>query len=203
MHSHWLEPLQRSDSAVRRLPAALKLLTATAMIVAIVVWPPQDAVHLIWPAAFLIFLAAISRIPAIAVLRRLLILEPFVIGAALLALFGPGGWRFFVLLLIKCTLCLATAILLAATTPFPDTLQVLRSVHVPRLLVTTLALMHRYLFVLADESHRMKRARASRTFVAGRRRQWRATSTVAAQLFIRASERAERVYAAMCARGWR
>jgi len=93
-------------------------------------------------------------------------------------------------------------VLLANTTPFSELLPVLRRVRVPALLVTTLALMHRYLFVLADEAERMRRARAARSFTRGRHFAWRALATVAGRLFIRASERAERIYAAMCARGW-
>ena len=62
--------------------------------------------------------------------------------------------------------------------------------------------MHRYLFVLADESARMRRARASRTFTAGRRFRWHTLSTIIAQLFLRASDRADRIYNAMQARGW-
>ena len=75
--------------------------------------------------------------------------------------------------------------------------------RVPGLLITTIALMHRYLFVLADEAERMRRARASRTFTRDRRARWQTLSTVVGQLFVRASERAERIYDAMCARGWK
>ncbi len=64
-------------------------------------------------------------------------------------------------------------------------------------------LMHRYLFVLGHEAHRMNRARACRTFRNTRRFQWQSLSTVIGQLFIRSADRADRVYAAMCARGWR
>jgi len=74
---------------------------------------------------------------------------------------------------------------------------------VPSLLITTITLMHRYLFVLTDEAARMRRARASRTFTPARRFQWHTLSNVVGHLFIRASERAERVYDAMRARGWR
>jgi energy-coupling factor transporter transmembrane protein EcfT len=49
----------------------------------------------------------------------------------------------------------------------------------------------------------MRRARLSRTFTPGRRFQWQALSSVAGQLFVRASERAERIYNAMSARGWK
>jgi cobalt/nickel transport system permease protein len=100
-------------------------------------------------------------------------------------------------------ICLFTVVLLANTTPFGKILTALRSARVPALLVTTLALMHRYLFVLLDESERMRRARASRTFKRQRRVRWHVLGTVIGQLFVRASERAERIYAAMCARGWK
>ena len=79
----------------------------------------------------------------------------------------------------------------------------LQRLWVPWIFVTTLTLMHRYLFVLADEAERMRRARASRTFTRGRRWQWLALASVVGQLFVRASERAERIYNAMCARGWK
>ena len=73
----------------------------------------------------------------------------------------------------------------------------------PALLLTTIALMYRYLFVLIEEAERMQRARTSRTLRARRAHAWRSTAALAGQLFLRSTERAERIYAAMCARGWR
>ena len=92
--------------------------------------------------------------------------------------------------------------MLAATTPFVHLLEVLRRVGVPALLLTVLALMSRYVYVLGDEAERLERARRSRSFVARRRFDWNTLATLVGQLFIRATERAERIYAAMCARGW-
>jgi len=94
-------------------------------------------------------------------------------------------------------------VLLASTTPFPQLLGVLRWLRVPHLLTTTLALMYRYLFVLADEAQRMQRARQSRSFSARRWPGWRVLATVISQLFVRATARAERIYLAMLARGHR
>ena len=148
-------------------------------------------------------IAAASGIPWRFLVRRLLLLEPFVLGVAVLALFQPGGWHLFLVLVAKCTLCLLTMLLLSNTTPFADMLRVLRAARVPALLVTTLSLMYRYLSVMVDETQRMRRARMSRTFRAERRWAWRTMATVVTQLFIRTTERAERIYAAMCARGWR
>jgi len=154
-------------------------------------------------AVFLVAVAGLSRVPWRFLALRVILLEPFVLGVAILAVFQPGGWRLFLFLVAKCTLCLMVMVLLSNTTPFADLLRVLKNWRMPALLVTTLSLMYRYVFVLVDEAQRMKRARMSRTFTPQRARTWHTMATVVSRLFIRSSERAERIYAAMCARGWR
>lgn len=203
MQADFLDRHSRLDSPVHRLPAAVKLTAALAFVGVAVGLPRAQAVWLAAIAAALLLIAAISRVPWRFLVRRMLLLEPLVIGVALLSLFQPGGWRVFLVLVAKTSLCLFAMILLANTTPFSSILRVLKALRVPSLLVTTLALMYRYLFVLADEAQRMKRARLSRTFATTRTRSWGTIATVISQLFIRASERAERIYSAMCARGWR
>jgi cobalt/nickel transport system permease protein len=131
-----------------------------------------------------------------------LFLEPFILGIVAMTLFQPDGVHRFALVLTRSTVCLAASVLLAATTPFSDFLAVLRRLRLPALLVTTIGLTYRYLFVLVDESVRMRRARAARTFVHGRAFTWQSLSNVAARLFVRVTERADRIHAAMCARGW-
>jgi cobalt/nickel transport system permease protein len=203
LRDRFLSPYQHGSSAVHRVPAGVKLLAAVACVVLIVLlprgaWWAHGAV-----AGGLAVVAVASRADLRGMLLRLLLLEPFVLGIALLALLRPGGLALFLSMLAKSTLCLATMILLTATTRFSDLLGVLWRIRVPALLVTTLALMHRYLFVLVEELERMQRARRSRTFSAGRSSAWRNSAQVAGQLFVRTSERAERVYLAMCARGWK
>jgi len=63
--------------------------------------------------------------------------------------------------------------------------------------------MQRYGPVLIDESRRMQRARSSRTFRGGRFSTWAISGGIIAQLFLRTLNRAERIYLAMCARGWK
>jgi cobalt/nickel transport system permease protein len=198
-----LSPYQHGSSAVHRLPAGAKLAAAVACILLIVLLPRTAWWAYAAIGALLVVLAFITRANLRQMLVRLLLLEPFVLGIALLALLRPGGAALFLSMLAKSTLCLACMILLTATTRFSDLLAVLWRLRVPSLLVTTLALMHRYLFVLLEEMERMQRARRSRTFVAGRSSAWRNSAQVAGQLFVRTSERAERVYLAMCARGWK
>lgn len=185
------------------LPAGAKLAAALGFVLAVVWLPAAQWRWLAAGAVLLLLLAVASRLSWRRLLRRLLWLEPLVLGLAGLMLLQPHGGAKFALALGKTNLCLLTTLLLSHTTGFSDLLRVLQRLHVPWLFVTTLTLMDRYLFVLADESERMRRARACRSFRTDRQFQWQTLSSVAGQLFVRASERAERIYDAMCARGWK
>jgi cobalt/nickel transport system permease protein len=103
------------------------------------------------------------------------------------------------------------AVVLAASTPFPDLLIAMRAIRLPRLLVALFGLMWRYLFVFADEVIRLSRARAARSGQSdipnrktGGSLTWRArvTGGMAGNLFLRAFERSDRIYMAMLARGY-
>jgi cobalt/nickel transport system permease protein len=195
-HSH-------RDSPVARLPAWLKLEVALVVIVGTVLVPPGATGWFVAAGGLLGITAALSRIPPLFLLKRLAWLSPLVLGVALVNALQPAARGSWLAVAVKSTICLLTIILVSNTTPFSGILRVLKKARVPGLLITTLALMHRYLFVLVEEGERMRRARASRTFTRRRGAWWQALSTVVGQLFIRASERAERIYDAMCARGWR
>jgi cobalt/nickel transport system permease protein len=202
MRGDLIDRYSRSDSPVHRWPAALKLSAALVIVIVTVVLPAPRWDAYLAIALLLTAITAASRIPPRFILRRLVTLEPLALGIAGLAIFQPGGGKIFATMLAKTTLCLLTMILLSYTTPFSALLDVMKRARVPAILVSTLALMYRYLFVLADEVQRMRRARASRTFRPGRWWTWRALATVIGQLFVRSTERAERIYAAMTARGW-
>ncbi len=101
------------------------------------------------------------------------------------------------------------AILLTATTPFPDLIHALRHLRLPQPLVATLSFMYRYLFVLSDEATRLLRARRARSATQPGRKSggsllWRArvAGNMVGQLFLRSLERGDRVYQAMLARGY-
>ena len=186
-----------------RWPAGGKLAGALLLVLTVVLLPRTQLAALLVVAVILAGLVAISRISILFLLKRLLLLEPLVLGVAGLMWFQPGGGKIVAVVMLKANLCLLTTILLSHTTPFTELVCVLQQLRVPWLFITTLTLMHRYLFVLADEAERMRRARASRTFTRRRRFQWQTLASVVGQLFVRASERAERIYNAMCARGWK
>jgi len=129
----------------------------------------------------------------------------------------PGPWtltitdqgaREVATIVLRSWLSVQVALLLAFTTPFPDLIDALRALRLPRIMVSIISFMYRYLAVLSDEAGRMNRAKASRSAVvagrAGGSLRWRAgvTGAMVGSLFLRSYERSERVYAAMLARGF-
>jgi cobalt/nickel transport system permease protein len=205
-HSILFDPYSRIDSPIRRLPAGLKLAGTLAIVLTLVVTPAQGRWFVpIFSGALLLLVAVtgLSFLPPLRIVKRILLLEPVILGAALLALFQPGGARIFTILVLRSTFCIWTMTLLAATTPFDDLLALMRRIRVPDMMITTLAMMYRYLSLLTDQTQRMRRARTSRTFNPGRANTWASLTAIIGQLFIRTAERSERVFAAMCARGWK
>jgi cobalt/nickel transport system permease protein len=199
---HRLRSYEHLDSPVHRAPASLKLLAALALVLGVAMVPVGRAAWVMAVLAGLVALSRVARVPLSAFVARIAIAEPFVLGVAILALFQGRGLATFLAIALKSTTCLAAVQLLAQTTSFPDILDALRRARVPVLLIHTLALLHRYLFVLVEETHRMRRARAARTWQSRRWATWRALSSVIAVSFVRSAARAERVYTAMRARGW-
>lgn len=204
MSSDWLtHHHSHAHSPVHGLPAIFKLGAGLVIIFGTVLAPLEWTAWFVGVGIVLLLAIILSRLPIKFLLKRLFLLSPFILGVALVNAWHPAnrvGWEAIAL---KSSLSLLTVILISNTTPFSKILRVLKLARVPDLLVTTIALMHRYLFVLAIEAERMHRARLSRTFTRRGGFQWRSLATVVGQLFIRASERAERIYDAMCSRGWK
>lgn len=201
MHPPDIEPPRRG--MVREMAPAVKLGTALVLITVTTLMPRQPDILYTVPAAVLAGLWVVSRMPLRYAARRLLLAEFFILGIGLLSWAVPSSRPVVLAAFIKSNLCILTLLLLTWTTPFHELLGELRRLRLPSVMLTTLALMYRYLPVLAEESNRMQRARASRTFVPGRRLVWRSLTTIIAKLFVRSADRAERIYLAMCSRGWK
>jgi cobalt/nickel transport system permease protein len=203
---HPQEPDARSQERQRlfeKISPRLKLVVALVLITVTALLPRRPDLLYLIPAAVLAVLWPLSAMPLAYAWRRLLVVQIFVLGIALLPLINPSSTPIVLAAIIKSNLCIFTLVLLTWTTPFYDILQELRRLRLPGVMLTTLTLMYRYLPVLVEESRRMQRARASRTFSRRRRLAWQNLSTIIGQLFVRSADRAERIYLAMCARGWK
>lgn len=163
----------------------------------------------IWKRAALAFPFVLAALPIIFTAPGPTLFE-IPIGQWTLSVSIPGLER-FLSIAIKSWISVQAAIVLAASTSFPDLLVAMRAIRIPRMLVSIFGLMWRYLFVLADEVLRLNRARASRSgqldmpgLRSGGSVAWRArvTGGMAGNLFLRALERSDRIYMAMLSRGY-
>lgn len=225
LHVHFLDPYQAGSSLVHRLDPRVKLILAVAFILANALIPSGAwAIYLLMLTLSLSG-AVLSELGVGFVLKRAFLALPFVLAAFPLLFTVPGpaafsigsmqislpGLERFASIALKSWISVQAAILLATTTQFPDLLQAMRALHLPRLLVAIIGLMWRYIFVIVDEVLRMLRARSARSGVsdephlhAGGTVMWRAkvTGGMAGSLFLRSLERSDRIYAAMVARGY-
>ena len=203
------------DTAIRRLPGHVKLVAALGTVFAVVLTPREQFWAFGLHAAALATTAAVARIPAGVLLRRMAVEVPFVIFAVLMP-FLTAGQRVVVLgvplsvdglydawnVLAKATLGVVASIILAATTDLADLLAGLERLRMPALLVQIMSFMVRYGDVVTDEMRRMRIARESRGFVARDLRQLPTVARTAGALFVRVFERGERVHLAMLSRGY-
>lgn len=209
-------------SPVHRLDPAAKTVAMLAAVLATVLVGRDRFLPLVPVAVALATYHAIGRTPIAYTLRRLAVVSPFALAVVVLFPFLEpgqpvwsatlGGWTVDVTreglvraghLASKFVLCAWAALLLLATTPFPDVLQALARLKVPRALVVQLAFLYRYLWVLMDEVMRVGMARAARDGGLGPwRARFQSRAGVVGVLFLRTYDRAERIYWAMAARGF-
>ena len=227
MHVHAFDRYHDAQSLVHRLDPRVKISVTILFILSNLLLPDGAWIGfaLSWG---LVLLASLSSTFGIAyTLKRSLIALPFALAAVTVLFSIPGeavtqfrigslhlvvtdaGLLRFSSILLRSWLSIQMAVLLVATTQFPDLLHALRHLHVPAVLVAIVSFMYRYLFVLADEAMRLLRARQARSAAAeglesGGKLSWRArvAGNMAGQLFLRSYERSDRIYNAMLARGY-
>ena len=95
MHHDFLDRYARLDSPVHRLPAGAKLAGAVVLLILVILVPASRSGWFAPIAAVLLAVAATSRVPPSFLLRRLVLMEPFVIGVGVLSWFQPGGPAIF------------------------------------------------------------------------------------------------------------
>jgi cobalt/nickel transport system permease protein len=189
--------------------------------VAVVLTPISSWQVFVFYFCIIAALLIISRLPPLYVLKRSLVVFPFVLMVAIFIPFFKQGeiagsyniwmWQVSVTytglvvlvnVVAKAWLSILSLVLLSSTTKFTELLKGLRQLGVPKIIVLILSFMYRYIFVLIDEVMRMRRARDSRNFGGSRLHQLRTIGNMVGTLFIRSYERGERIYAAMLSRGF-
>lgn len=195
-----VEAVAAKDSPVHRLDPRVKILGLIGLVLVTATLPTGAWAAFGALAAILIILAAASRLHPTYVLRRMTVEVPFLLAAAVLPFTAENGLALGATVALKVSISVLAMVILSSTTPFPSLLRGFEMLKVPRLILTIVAFMWRYLHVLAGEVSRMKRARESRGYSANWFWQAASTGSLIATLFVRSLERGERVYLAMMGR---
>ena len=227
MHINALDRYQTGESLIHHLDPRVKVVVTVLFILSNVLLP--DGAWLAFALAWglILFISLLAGLGLGYTFKRSFVALPFALAAVTVIFSLPGeplvAWDIgpwhvvatdagvvrFVSIVIRTWLSVQMAILLTATTRFPDLLHALHHLHVPQLLVAIISFMYRYLFVLTDEAMRLLRAREARSARLAEgggsgSLAWRArvTGNMVGQLFLRSYERSDRVYNAMLARGY-
>ncbi len=112
-----------------------------------------------------------------------------------------GGMLSAATLMLKGVYAVSASYLLIVTTSVEEICYALRRLHVPKLIVTVLMLVYRYIIVLLKETERMTEAYALRA-PGQRGLDYKAWGTFAGQLLLRSMDRAQTVYDSMMLRGY-
>jgi cobalt/nickel transport system permease protein len=211
---------------VHGLDSRVKLVLAVLFIISVTLTPDRAwwAYGLLTGVALAVGVA--SRLSVGFVQRRAAAVLPLALAAVSVVFSTPGQrllaiplfrWELhitgsglvrFASILLKSWLSVQMAVILTASTPFPDLLRAMRAVGLPKVLVAIAGFTYRYIFVIGHEALRMLRARAARSGTregrGGRTTLWRAqvAGAMVGSLFLRSIERSERIYGAMVARGY-
>jgi len=210
----FLDQLSYKNTVVHRLDPRAKLVVTLLFLFTVISFSKYEIFALLPFFLYPMLLMTLGEIPFALIFKKVLLVSPF---AVFIGIFNPlldsaqvpifkdftvsAGWLSFVSILLKFTLTVSTALLLVATTSFPGVCHALRKVGLPSIFVSQLLFLYRYLFVLMEEAMRIVRARNMRSF-GGRGQDVKIFVRLVGALFVRAVERAERVYHAMLSRGF-
>ena len=227
IHANAFDRFRSGESLIHRLDPRVKVVVTVLFIVSNVLLPDGawSAFVLAW--GLILVTSVLAELGVGYAFKRSFVALPFALAAVTavfaipgrpLAAWTLGPWDLvvtdaglirFVSIVIRSWLSVQMAILLTATTQFPDLMHALRHLRVPQLIVAIVSFMYRYLFVLSDEAMRLLRAREARSARlaeggGGGSILWRAqvAGNMAGQLFLRSYERSDRIYNAMLARGY-
>lgn len=219
MHHASIDRHAGLESPVHRLDARAKLVATLVFTAAAISEPRTEFAGLLPYLAPPIAMILISGVPLRFVLLRVLIASPFALIVAILnpvfetepvtVTLGPwsatmrAGFVTGGAIVLKFLISVLALLALATTTRLHRLAGAMSALGLPRLLAMQVALLYRYLFVVTDEFERRRRAVDVRTVGRiGLGSRARAAGSALAGLFSRSLDRAERITAAMCVRGF-
>lgn len=219
LESNWLDLRYLDDLAnqktfIHGLDSCTKLFTTLAFVIIVTSFSKYEITGLFPLLFYPIALMALGNLPYHQLLKRLIVIAPFVIFVGLfnpifdqnpVANLGPflisGGWISFISITIKLALTVTSALILVATTGMNSICAALFRIGIPKPIVVQMLFMYRYLHVLLEEFLKTAQAYSLRSFKSNGIH-YRAWGSLLGQLLLRTMARAQRIYQAMLCRGF-
>ena len=210
-----LDTLANENRWVNRLHPLVKLWVTILYIGITVSFPKYNLSGLLVMAVYPVILFVVGEISFKDSVRRLWLVLPLVCVVGIfnplfdkdtVAYFGSlavsGGVISMITLMLKGIFTVLAGYLLIASTTIEKICYALRLLHLPKLFVTQILLIYRYLSVLLAEANRMTQAYALRA--PGQKGvHFKVWGSLAGQLLLRSMDRAEELYGSMTLRGFR
>lgn len=188
---------------LHRIHASAKLIACIGIAIITVSVPSTDHRRLLGCGALVLLLMLVARLRLGDIGHRLLHLAPFLLVAATLPFTRcEGGLDQAIGEAAKAVIGCLALVTLAATTPVGQLLAGLARLRCPGTIIILLSLLLRYLDLLRDEVRRLRRAATARGFAPRSLLEAGTVGSLVGALFLRSHARAERVHAAMLARGY-
>ncbi len=209
-----LDEIAEKDTIIHRIHPLIKVLTTFMFLITTVSFGKYELSSLLPLIFYPIIVMALAEIPVVAMLKRMVIVMPFII---FIGAFNPffdtntivvfsdvtvsAGWLSFVSLLFKGIMTILAAFILIATTGMTKIAASLRLIRVPQIFVMQLLLTYRYISVLIEELSRILQGYSLRS-LSTKGIRFSSWGSLTGQLLLRTIARAQRVYQSMCCRGF-
>ena len=200
MHHLVIDRWSRGSSPLHRRDPRAKLAALLVFLIALSTTRPAAQWAFAAYAVLLIVAANRARLPLLGLAGRAALILPFSATFALLTWWSGDALRALALA-EKSFLSGVAALLLVGTTPLTGWTAALESWRVPRMLILVIQFVYRYLFVIAEQAQRMRWAAACRG--SHKSSGFRLAAGLVGVLFARSWQRADGIYHAMLARGFR
>jgi len=210
------EPFSAGNSQIHRLDPRFKVIFAS--VYAFVVALSNGFPALIAALIFSLALVALCRLDFLEVAKRIVLVNGFIIFLWLVVPLTYDGQSIFYLgpfgvsregvlvsarITLKSNAILLAFIALIASSTVATLGSALSRLRIPEKIVYLLLLNYRYIFVMEEEYRRLLRSASIRGFrPSSNLHTYKTYAYLIGMLFVRASDRAERVYKAMLCRGF-
>jgi cobalt/nickel transport system permease protein len=226
----YIEKTAYRDSFIHDLDARVKTLGMFAVIIAMVAVPYSPLVFTIGLVffAFIAALWALSGLPWLVYVKRLIMVLPFGLFIIIFQIFFTNRYysvfhviadlplgihiytesvEFAFILLVKFIVCVSAIILLSSTTKLHDMLEGAGRMGLPPEFALTFGMMIRYLFVFGYIFRKINESLTTRCFdpfdpVLSYRYRIKQIGYTVGTIFVRSYEQGERVYTSMLCRGY-